>query len=293
VDTLLTQIFPVVPFLSSLILNTSIKMSRRALNSLASEEAAHNLRVLKGIKWEDPPPYFMHMDDPFLSLLRNCENLEELEISGPGLPDDDDVLLPGNLLTTPPPTPEPPLSFPKLRILVLLQLPKGCIMESLAQTTLPSLRHLVVTPYDEVLAALTSSLVSIHGKKLSTLAFHTPKIWPPVAYDTPSDIFETAPNLRALSLTLPIPDLSPPSSLHPLNILSIPRPSTTFLWKLDAWLYLGLLPNLKEIHMRETTWIRSGVSPKAAETGVQGDMREWMRRLRRWKVRVLDSNGKE
>ncbi|KIJ54149.1 hypothetical protein M422DRAFT_25107 [Sphaerobolus stellatus SS14] len=292
VDTWLTQLFPITPFLSRLILNNSIKMSTRVLTSLASREGVHFLRVLKGLKWEELPPYYLPREDPLLSLLYACEGLEVLEITGPGLQDEDDDI-PQVQLTTPPPTPLPPISLPNLQSLKLLLMPKGPILESLVRSSLPSLRRLLITPYDDVETALTSSFVSNHSAKLSTLEFHTPKVWPSERHTSPTDILENAPHLRALSLTLPLPQLSPPSLVHPLQVLYIPRPSSTYLWKVEAWLYLGLLPYLEEVHMREVTWIRAGVSNRAVHTGVQGDMQEWRKRLTRYKVRVLDNHGRE
>lgn len=292
VDSALTQLFPLTPFLASLTLNTSIKLSRRAMNSLTVREGVENLRALKGVKWEEQPPYFMLWGDPLVALLRVAESLEDLEITGPGWQDEDEDVVPAQL-STPPSTPLPPLSLHKLHTLKLLLLPKGPILESLLRSTLPSLCHLMVTPYDDIPSAITSSLVGAHGSKLTKLVFHTPKSWPPARYATPVDIFHFAPNLLALSLTPPLPSLLPPPKSHPLRILALPRPDSRLLWKLETWLHLGLLPHLREVHMRETTWVRSGLSRVAAETGVQGEMMEWKRSLLRWKVRVRDGTGRD
>ena len=87
--------------------------------------------------------------------------------------------------------------------------------------------------------------------------------------------------------------LSVPPGPHPLRVLSLPRPDVSYLWNLEAWLYLGLLPNMKEIYMRDTRWIRPGLTKDAGLAGVQGEMMEWNHRLTRWRIRILDANGKE
>ncbi|KAF8526695.1 hypothetical protein JB92DRAFT_3081585 [Gautieria morchelliformis] len=300
VDTMLTQLFPLTPFLSRLVLNSTVRMSRRAMAALTAREGAGLLQVLKGIKWVGAgmTMWSASGEDPLLALVRVSVGLEELEVFGPGLLDDDDddgAMTPQ--LTTPPPTPLPPLCLPKLHSLMILSLPKSPLLASLVRSPLPSLRHLMVTPYDGVPSAHTSALIAAHGAALHTLAFHTPKTWPPIRAATPPTLLHTSPHLRALSLTFPLPPLvappPAPAKGHPLRVLSLPRPDPTYLYKLEAWLYLGLLQCLEEVHMRDVRWIRAGLSSRAAEAGVQGDMQEWKRRLGRWRVRVVDVSGKE
>ena len=301
VDTMLTHLFPLTPFLVRLVLNSTVRMSRRAMASLTSREGVGLLRVLKGVKWESATEtvWSASKEDPLLALVRASVGLEELEVFGPGLQDNDEAEdgVTASQLNTPPPTPLPPLSLPRLHTLMILSLPRSPLLSSLVRSPLPSLRHLMVTPYDGVPSALTSALVSTHGATLYTLAFHTPKTWPPVRGSTPATLLHTSPNLRALSLTLPLPTLiappPTPATGHPLRILSLLRPDPAYLYKLEAWLYLGLLQCLEEVHMREVRWLRAGLSSRAAEAGVQGEMREWKRRLGRWRVRVMDLTGKE
>lgn len=295
IDILLINIFPLVPFLSSLVLNNTIRMSGYALHALASKEGIPFLRVLRGIKWDGTPAaaFYAGKVDPMFSLLQACEGLEELELFGPGVQDDDTEFLSPFGLHTPPSTPMPPLHFPKLTFLSVTSLPKAVFLESLVRSALPSLRTLIVTPYEDVPSALTSALVLAHGDKLHNLFFHTPKNWPPERYNTPHDILRTATNLQHLFLTPPLPSLIAPSSPHPLRILSIPRPNAAYLRSLEAWLGCGLLPRLKDVHVQHVKWIRSGLSSRAAEAGVQGEMKEWQRRLGKWKVRVVDTNWLE
>ncbi|KAF8591369.1 hypothetical protein K439DRAFT_998124 [Ramaria rubella] len=267
VDTLLTQLFPITPFLVRLVLNSTVKMSRRAMVALAKRDGAKFLQVLKGVKWDGITPYYAPIEDPLLALVRASEGLEELEVFGPGLQDEGVDVLSATHLTP--------------------------LLENLIRSPLPSLRHLMVTPYEDVPSAQTSAIVSAHGSRLHTLAFHTPKTWPPSRHETSTELLHALPALQALSLTSPLPSLTAPLMAHPLRILSLPRPDLPYLWKLEAWLYLGLLQNLEEVHIREVKWIRSGVCHHAAEAGVQGDMKEWTRRLARWRVRVLDINGME
>ncbi|OBZ68403.1 hypothetical protein A0H81_11638 [Grifola frondosa] len=49
IDALLTQLFPLLPLMTRLILNTPIILSRRALTSLACRDGISNLRVLMGV----------------------------------------------------------------------------------------------------------------------------------------------------------------------------------------------------------------------------------------------------
>lgn len=367
VDTLLTQLFPLTPFLARLVLNNTVRMSRRAMLALAAREGAGLLRVLKGVKWEGTGGWWGGAEgeeDPLLTLVRASVGLEELEVFGPGLLDEDeDGAGAGapHLNTTP--RPYPSLCLPDLHSLMILSLPRSPLLAHLIASPLPSLLHLMVTPYDGVPSALTSALVATHGARLHTLAFHTPRVWPPVRARTPATLLHTSPQLRALSLTAPLPALAAPPAVpavpavpvtsgghalpemqlpsdihspsgvhapsdihspsgihassgihalselyapcdmyapsgvpmtgHPLRILSLPRPDAAYLYKLEAWLYLGLLQCLEEVHMREVRWIRAGVTSRAAETGVQGDMKEWKRRLGRWRVRVVDVSGRE
>ena len=74
---------------------------------------------------------------------------------------------------------------------------------------------------------------------------------------------------------------------HPLQILSIPRPDARFLSVLES--LLPKLPGLKVVRARDIRWLRAGMSSHAREAGVQGEMREWRRRLARRGISVLDA----
>lgn len=293
VDNLLVDLFPLLPFLSQLVVNSTIKLSRRSFSALASKEGIECLRVLKGLEWAPTLPSYLHPEIPFLLLLQMAKSLERLEMVGPGLQDDDVEF--SNLIThqliTPPPTPPPPLILPSLRSLKLISLPNGPIIDAFLRASLPQLRSLTVTPYDDVPSALTSHLVAAHGSKLRHLTFCTPKSWPSFRFSTPPDILSIAPSLETLSLTAPLPLLSLSHIPHPVQLIRLPRPNHLYLNQLEAWLYMGLLPNLRIIHMQEVRWIRSGLSSRAAEAGIQGELKLWKKRLSRLGVHVLDMNG--
>lgn len=295
IDNLLVDLFPLLPFLSQLVVNSTIKFSRRSFSALASKEGIECLRVLKGLEWAPTLPSYLLPEMPFLSLLQVAKSLERLEMIGPGL-QDDDVELPNSSarqLITPPPTPPPPLALPSLRSLKLISLPNGPIIDAFLRASLPQLCSLTVTPYDDVPSALTSHIIAAHGSKLKHLTFCTPKSWPSFRFSAPSDILSMAPSLETLSLTIPLPFLSLPHIPRPVRLIRLPRPNSLYLNQLEAWLHIGLLPNLRIIHMQEVRWIRSGLSSRAAEAGVQGELREWKLRLSRLGVHILDMNGFE
>lgn len=292
-DSLLIDLFPLLPFLTELVLNGAVKLSRRSLSAFASKEGIEYLKVLKGVEWAPALPWYSLSEDPLLSFLHVAKNLERLEVIGPGLQEDDFEVpeLPIHQLNTPPPTPRPPLTLPNLHSLKLLSLPNGPIIDAFIRAYIPRLFSLTITPYDNVISALTSDLVAAHGINLKHLTFCTPKSWPPLPCMTSPNILSMAPSLETLSLTFPLPALLIPQTPHPVRLIRLPRPNHLYLSQLEAWLYIGLLPKLKVVQMREIRWIRPGLSSRAAEAGVQGELKEWKLRLSRLNVHVLDMNG--
>ncbi|KAG1749757.1 uncharacterized protein EDB91DRAFT_1235223 [Suillus paluster] len=305
VNTLLTQLFPLLPSLTQLTLCSGFLLSRRALASLTHRDGCFNLRTMGGIYY-DPLIYSTVAidEDPFVQLLRVCVNLEQLEVIGIGL---DDTDLESHFDSTEGLKASPiaaPLYLPHLRRLTLLSMPSSSLMLALLHSPLPCLQTLSLTPYDDIPfpASLSSPFLETHGQHLQTIFLFTPKSWPTRYHSSPTTLLYTSPNLMHLSLEYPLPALtisfktpltsgasSPPTL--PLQILSLPRPSSDFWATLER--LLPFLPSLKVIRMRDVRWLRHGVNSRAQEAGIQGEMREWSRRLTRRGIRLLDGNWKE
>ncbi|OJA12342.1 hypothetical protein AZE42_02780 [Rhizopogon vesiculosus] len=299
VDTLLTQLFPLLPFLTRLILSPGFPLSRRALTSLTYRNDGPNLRVLCGIGYD--PAFYSRVatdEDPFVQLLRVCINLERLEVIGIGLNAD----LESHFDTEPPVV--APLHLPRLRNLTLLSMPSSSLMQTLLHSPLPCLQTLMLTPYDDVPfpTSLSSLFLETHGQHLRTLFLVTPNSWPTHFHPSPTTLLHTSPNLRHLSLEYPLPALTIPfktslishtSSLPtlPLEILSIPRPNSDFWATLEG--LLPFLPSLKIVQTRGVRWLRYGMNSHAQEAGIQGEMKAWERRLTRRGIQLLDENWKE
>ncbi|CAA7268031.1 unnamed protein product [Cyclocybe aegerita] len=289
-DSLLTQLFPLVPFLSTFSISPSFVLSRRALSSLVHREGAVNIRSLSGLSYiptHSPAPD----DDPFVQLLRSCPNLEVLEIVGQGL-DLTELEFDFTETNLPPMITFSPLALPKLRLLTLLSMHYSPLMLALLHSPLPVLRKLTVTPFEDIPypASLVSEFITTHGADLYSLLLFTPKSWPTRLRPSPTNLLMCTPNLNHLSLEMPLPNivLTEP---HHLKILSIPRPNAEF-WRVLERLF-PLLPHLAVIRTRDVRWLRKGISSMAQEAGVQGEMREWKRRLDRRRIRLLDADWRQ
>ncbi|OBZ68398.1 hypothetical protein A0H81_11639 [Grifola frondosa] len=164
-------------------------------------------------------------------------------------------------------------------------------MFTLLHSSLPALRHLTITPYDDVSVptSLFSQFIDVHGEKLTSLHLYTVKQWPTALFPSPTTLLQTCFNLYHLSLELPLPVLSLSSDYlrHSLQILSIPRPDAEFLNALEA--LLPKLPSLQFVRTRDVRWLRSGMSSRAQQAGVQGEMVAWRKRLARRGIQLVDS----
>ncbi|KAJ6601275.1 hypothetical protein DFH09DRAFT_1127332 [Mycena vulgaris] len=288
-DSLLVKLFPLVPFLARFSINPSFVLSRRVMESLGHRQGAVNLRALEGISYI---PSGLPMEEPLTRLLRCCPNLEGLEIVGQGLDpaemdapfQNTELLLPDSFV---------PLNLPSLRTLAILSVHSSSLLLSLLLSPLPSLQKLTITPFDDVPAALSSQFISTHGTSLRSLLLFTPKSWPTRLHPSPHTVLRTSPTLRHLSLEKPLPSRLelPPDNSHPLQILSVPRPDADFWVVLER--LLPHLPGLCAVRVRDVRWLRKGMGLRAQEAGVQGEMREWRRRLLRRGIRVLDAEWKE
>jgi len=229
-------------------------------------------------------------DDPFVQLLRRCPNIESLELIGQGLdlPEPDFALDDTNTLQF---TPHSfvPLNLPSLNTLALLSMHTSPLMLALLYSPIPALAKLTITPYADLPfpSGATSEFISTQGATLRSLILITPKSWPTRLHPSPMNLLESAPVLRHLSLEKPLPHLVL-EHVHPLQILSIPRPQAEFWPVLER--LLRCLPHLQVVRTREVRWLKKGLSSQAQEAGVQGEMKEWRRRLLRKKIRVLDAD---
>jgi len=292
-DSLLTQLFPLIPFLVRLALNPSFVLSRRAIIALACREGSVYVRCLEGISYIPSPDSPMtDSNDPLVQLLSCCVNLEELEVIGPGL---DPTEFEFSALDNAEHTCVRPLNLQHLHTMTLLSMHSSPLMSTLLNTPLPALRKLTLTPYDDIPypASLASQFISTLGHSLRSLLLDTPKSWPTRLHPSPATLLHTCPNLNHLSLENPLPILSVISLLkpHPLRILSIPRPKSDYWRILEG--YLPYLPHLTAIRARDVRWLRRGMTLHAQGAGVQGEMREWKRRLGRRGIKVLDADWKE
>lgn len=309
VDELLTRLFPLLPFMATFVLNTTMTLSRRALAALTYRDGSSRLKSLKGI--QAPTAYPIHQgrypasvvdNDPMVQLVRNSPHLEELEIYGPGFDflevDISFLQQTGNFpfvdLEGEESVPQTTnrLELNNLRSLSLFSTHTSPLMFTLLSSELPSLQRLAVTPYDDLPypVSLVSRFIQTHGSTLRSLHFYTPKdTWPTTSHPSPSDILLTCPNLTHLSLEFPLPDLKiPPGNTHPLRILSIPRPNQLCYRTVNA--LVSTLKDLQVVRTRDVRWLRRGIASQAMETGTQGEMREWKRRFALRGVSLLDTD---
>lgn len=285
-DNALNLLFPLLPFLIRFMVSPSIVLSRRAVGGIATRPETVHLRVLKGIRFESSS----HVEpDHFVELLRACVGLEELSVIGTGV----DML---DSSVSQEPLPFKPLHLPHLRKLVLLSLPCSPVMYALLHSPLPSLRHLTISPCDDtaVPCSLVPRFIHAHGAQLSSLHLFTAKTWPATSSPSPPTLLTSCPALHHLSLETPLPILMLPAFAdaepHPLCILSLPRPRPEFLAVLEA--LLPRLPALNTIRTRDVRWLRPGMSARAQQAGVQGEMVEWRRRFGRRGIQIVDSDWK-
>lgn len=292
---------PLLPFLEVLALDEVLRPSRRFLNAIAGRDGAELLRSLAGLYVTDTSANTSEAtaeDDPVVSLLRQLPGLRELGLVGLGIDaldldtlalaeahgdDNEDETASDK---------EIPLQLPHLRALSVISLPVGPVVTALIAASLPALRELTVTPYEGVPGAMTSALVESHGPRLDKLTFSSPGGgWPTILHPSPPGILSAYPSISELALCSPVPDLFLSDSLAPtaaLRCLTISRPSADLL---AALLNARLLPKLLEVQIRDVRWLRAGMAVKAREAGVQGEMREWRRRLARRGVVLLDADG--
>jgi len=285
--------------------------SIRALTALECKDGIDELRSLRGLKLAAPVgDASVHplpsSSDAVVRLLRNCPLLEQLEIAcadpvGPELEPvtdlDPDSIRHDTEVAFP-----PPLHLPNLKLLCLSTVPVSPLFLTLLRTPLPALRHLVVTPCSGRDTTPLTALLGAYGRGLVSLRINTPRQLHTLDMQPPS-ILTSCPELHYLALDHPLPELTLPAPTqdsesgsphphpHPLRVLTIPRPSARFLREVEA--LLPRLPALTVVRARAVRWLRAGVSGKALEAGVQGEMHEWRRRFARRGVRLVDGEWRD
>jgi hypothetical protein len=215
-----------------------------------------------------------------------------------------------------------PPEFPNLHALTLLSIPTSSnLFMSLLFAPLPNLTTLTLTPYNDLPFQLLPPLfpptfaedslslrfLQAHGEKLKKLTLITPRAMGVRSHEAPriEQILTLCPALRWLEVEPPF--LPPPHTVssptptpqkpHPLHILTLPRPISSLLTEtIEPLLSKSVLSQLTVLRLRDVKWLTtgrmSGMSRAAGETGVQGEMRVWRRRLgARWGIRVVDGAG--
>ena len=321
VDSDITRLFPLLPFLTSLHLVSGMFLSNRVLTALQCKDGIGELRSLKGVKLSvpdgnTPAQSLGPSPDAVVHLLRNCPRLEQLEISCADANDlelepivdiDFSSFRDEAAVTLP-----PPLCLPNLESLCLSTVPSDSLFLTLLRTPLPSLRHLVVAPHGDRHITQLSALLATNGRSLISLRINTPQHLPTSTSDVPvPPLLTSCPDLHYLALDqqlLPVLTLLEPTQQdvgsgggegsgsgsprpHPLRVLTIPRPNARFFREVEA--LLPRLPSLTVVRARAVRWLRAGVSRKALEAGVQGEMHEWRRRFARRGVRLVDGDWRD
>ena len=92
VDTFITRLFPLTPFLTTINVGGAIRLSRRAIEALADSDCARILRHLTGI--QPPMPFWFYheelqlFEDPLIKLLSRTPALRHLGLRGPDYEDE-------------------------------------------------------------------------------------------------------------------------------------------------------------------------------------------------------------
>lgn len=328
VDSSLIRLFPLLPFLTSLYLVPEILLSNRVLAALQCKDGIGELRSLKGVTLSvpignAPVQPLAPSPDAVVRLLGNCPHMEQLEIActdanSPELESVVDLDLRSFRDEAEVTVLPPPLHVPNLRCLCLSSVPTDSLFLTLVHTPLPALRHLVIAPRGDRHTSQLSALLAAHGRSLISLRINTPRYLSTSIGDAPPPppppppVLTCCPELHYLALDqqlLPVLELlepaqdggggdgsgsgsgSPHPQPHPLRVLTIARPNARFLREVEA--LLPRLPSLRVVRARAVRWLRAGVSGKALEAGVQGEMHEWRRRFARRGVRLVDGDWRD
>ena len=284
-DRLISQLFPVTPFLTQIVLHSTVTLTRQAMQSLADSQTVRVLKQLRGIHVPSHPHGSVHQSGALTSLLRSCVNLQHLELLGSGLDADADFPDPEAIYSP------SQITLPHLQSMSILHIPFSPVLHALSRAEIPSLRALTISIYLDVEGSDATKFLESHGENLTTLTLALAQTWPPTTTQIPTNILVICPNLRYLSLptTPPSLALTPPPIPSKLAILSVPRPNMEFLRDVIE----PLLPSLREIRVREVRYLKKAMGVGAAGAGSSAVMLDWRRRLARRRVIVLDALGRD
>ncbi|CAE6472493.1 unnamed protein product [Rhizoctonia solani] len=347
VDSKLVRALPIMPFLTAIELDGRYVMSWRVAALIP-----RSLKVLRGIRVKEELRFEglkNSEEDALTALVRSLPSLEELGVEGPGLDIEEDEIFEdeGPLDSRPS---QAHIELPNLKHLTLLDCPYTPIYRMLLIASLPALQDLtltttptiqvappdpeegashapVVDPTAFIQPTPTSRFLARHGSTVRRLSLVPGGQWPPSPAPAPEDLLLQCPEVRELTLCMPLPSrllpsestrargasvspllarlaLSPepgarpptppspstaPTSSYPLTTLIIPVPTHSFL----ACLTSASLQNLREVRFSSAKWLRKGMGKTAQGAGVNGEMMRWRRELKRGGIKVLDSEGKE
>ncbi|KAG9083231.1 hypothetical protein FRC07_013972, partial [Ceratobasidium sp. 392] len=354
-DSILVRVIPVMPFLTTLELDGRYVLSWRVAGVVP-----RTLRALKGVRVREEVRFEgvkAGMDDDAVTgLVRSLSMLEELSVQGPGLdleegeeePFEDEE--PENIQST-----SAKVVLPRLSRLTLLDCPYTPVYRMLTKASLPALEDLTLTTTPTVQIAPpepapgqvtplpmeastftqptpTTTFLARHGSTLRRLSLVPTQQWPPAPAPAPDDILLQSPELRELTLSMPLPArlfpaepgkprgaapvspllarlaLSPDASTSPTRVPTPPPRSMspggptyaleTITVPVPTQAFLSCLTgsalrNLREVRFSSARWLRKGMGKSAQGAGVNGEMARWRRELGRAGIKVLDSEGKE
>ncbi|QRV94756.1 dUTPase domain-containing protein [Ceratobasidium sp. AG-Ba] len=352
-DSVLVKVLPLTPFLTSLELDGRYVLSWRVAGVVPRMlRELKSVRVREEIRFEGVKGGIE--DDAVTALVRTLGELEELSVHGPGLDLDEEE---EQVVDDEPEDAQAgkgtEVVLPRLKRLTLLDCPYTPIYRMLTRASLPALEDLTLTTTPTVQIAPpepgpgqqvteiptwtqptpTSVFLTRHGETLRRLSLVPTQQWPPAPAPAPDDILLGSPELKELTLSMPLPGrlfppaepgkprgaapvspllarlalASPELSTSPTRIPTPPPlPATeaptyalerlTLPIPTQSFLPSLISPslkNLREVRFSSAKWLRRGMGRSAQGTGVNGEMNRWRRELARVGVRVVDSDGRE
>ncbi|KAG9092122.1 hypothetical protein FS749_015994, partial [Ceratobasidium sp. UAMH 11750] len=227
-DSILVRVIPVMPFLTTLELDGRYVLSWRVAGVVP-----RTLRVLKGVRVREEVRFEGVKggmeDDALTGLVRSLSALEELSVQGPGLDleEGEEQVFEDEEPENSQPAPAE-VVLPRLVRLTLLDCPYTPVYRMLSRASLPALEDLTLTTTPTVQIAPpelapgqvaptpieaptftqptpTTTFLSRHGSTLHRLSLVPTQQWPPAPAPAPDDILVQSPELRELTLNMPLP----------------------------------------------------------------------------------------
>lgn len=257
------------------------------MGSFSFRDGAQNLRRLNGVRY-GYDEFSVSREDPLTVMISQLPGLEELEVRGFGAEMSDSMAVAWDHH-------QPrlqPFVLPRLHSLKIVGIPASPLLDRLVVTPLPSLRSVVITPYEAW--SSINALLAAHFATISSIVFYTPQSWPMMRFLPPRNLFNLLPNLKSLSIEtsnfafeLPVVDVFLRGP--PLQILSVSRPTAAL--REEFFRFLPYLSCLRAVKARDVRWAKKGISDRAREAGFQGEMLTWRRLLNQRQILMLDADG--